>query len=172
MRDAKVQELGDGSSLGIERQQHVVRLQVPMHNPARMGVCECRKHLVEDLDERLAVRWLTPPLTECPTRYQLHRHEVATLMGAEIHELRDIRMNQASRRARLSQKSTTNLGLLEQILPNHLQGQHGTFFGCDPVHLAHSARAQKLMDPVGSDRLGPGVRGECGWRAGQWITAR
>ena len=45
MRDA---EIGDECAPATRLQQHIVRLDVPMHHPLRMGVCESPRDLSQD----------------------------------------------------------------------------------------------------------------------------
>jgi hypothetical protein len=138
--------------------QHVVRLEVPVHEAGGVRGCEPAPGGEERVDDRRG-RSLAraQPLRERLAVDELHRDKVAAIRGADLVHGDHVGVGKARHRARLAHQPILGLGGRARA-PQHLERDPALEIGIERgVDDPHRAGAQLALDPVApqhrADRL-------------------
>ena len=145
------------------REQHVPRLQVPVHDAVTMRLRQRIRHLhpgAKRLFER--VRPALQPLRKSLPLQVLHDEIVGLAIAAHVVKNADVRVVERRDRARLALEALPQLGTGRQVLGKHLHG-HGALETGVPrfVDFSHPARGDGSDDLVGSELTTGLDRHEC-----------
>ncbi len=156
LRQAEVQDLG----VAVLGDHDVLRLQVPVHDPGRVG----RGEAVADLDgevEHLLRRHGSGgrEVLEGRTLDQLHGDVDRRVRGTDVVDRQDVGVREPRGRARLPLEAGPALGVRRELGGEHLHG--------DVALQAFVARPVDLSHPSGAQRRQNLVRAELG-SGGQW----
>ena len=140
-------------------QQHVLRLEVAVHQPRRMGRRQPPPRRDEDVQHLAPVaRAVAQPALERPAAQELHRQEDLPVEDADVVHRDHVRVRQPRHRLRLAQKARAP-GILAAELASleELEGDLSIQLRIvGAVHDAHRAAAHALDDQVAPES-GPGV---------------
>ncbi len=139
-------EVGDERlSRGVE--EHVLGLQVPVHDPARVSPSERRGERPSEGERRLDADRTSEPLPECSSRHERHDEVRAPGSGARVEERHEPVLDREGAEEPLLPLEAGHALLLRPR--EDLEGHHLPRGRASPVDDAHAAPADRLQDLVG-----------------------
>ncbi|KGC15701.1 hypothetical protein DM48_603 [Burkholderia gladioli] len=162
--DAEVEHLGHA----VARDHHVARLEIGMHDAARVGTLQRARHA---LDQRpgLAKRHARGPLADQRAQVGavdvLHGHEDDGAVLVEIVDMDDVIVGQALRAAGLALQRDQRIGMAPELVVEHLHGHEGIAVACLDLALvarqvdhAHAAAAELALEQEAALEQGADAR--------------
>ena len=155
VRDAEVRK-DDAPVLG---EDHVVGLEIAMHDVGRVGRCEARGDLLHDvahdgqgrppcrLERRLERRG--ERRGERAAAHELHREEARPLVLRDVEGASHVSVRHPARELHLVAKPPQRFGRGNKLSPQQLEGDLLVELEvARPIHRAHAARSQQPDDAV------------------------
>jgi hypothetical protein len=150
LRDAEVDDLHERLVAPLGDQEHVVRLQIAMHDPGGVRVGEPARDLGRDV-ERLGQRDrpASQPRAERLAAEQLHHQEAPAAVLPRVEHLHHVLALDGARGPRLAREPPGHGAVLGQLVVEHLHGDappDADVLGL--VHGPHSAAADATNERV------------------------
>ncbi len=136
----------------IARAQHVVRLEVAMHEPGRVRGGEPATRLREHVEDRAGIaRRAAQPFVDRRTLDELHRDVVAPARRADLVHDDHVRVREPRHRPRLAQQARARF-IAARGAAQHLQRDAALEIGIERgVHDAHPADPELALEAIATE---------------------
>jgi hypothetical protein len=152
VREAEVDDLRDALAVGLERQEHVLGLEVAVHDPGGVRGLERVQHLREEVDhvgDGRRARAARQPRAQVLAAEQLHHEEEQAVVFTEVEDAHDVAVREEGRGVRLAAEAAHVLVHPGDVRVHHLHGHVDAEREVRrAVHLAHAAHAEARAELV------------------------